>query len=112
MRYHVTTLGKLFYMHVPLSTKQYELVPASAGTLCTTGAVLVGWQPIGRRCSWWPTSLIPVVAVVFICGLSDVLINEYLFIYLVAQLRVRMLINGLGLRGQAQGKSPLLGGSG
>jgi len=30
----------------------------------------VGWQPIGRRCSWWPTgaaptSLIPVVAVVF-----------------------------------------------
>jgi len=46
--------------------------------------VLVGWQPIGRRCSWWPTgaapaSLIPVVAVVFICGLSDVLINEYLF---------------------------------
>jgi len=24
----------------------------------------------------------PVVAVVFICGLSDVLINEYLFIYL------------------------------
>jgi len=35
-----------------------------------TGAVLVGWQPIGRRCSWWPTgtapaSLIPVVAVVF-----------------------------------------------
>jgi len=30
-----------------------------------------------------PASLIPVVAVVFICGLSDVLINEYLFfIYL------------------------------
>jgi len=28
-----------------------------------------------------PASLIPVVAVVFICGLSDVLINEYLFIY-------------------------------
>jgi len=25
-------LGKLFYMHVPLSTKQYKLVPASAGT--------------------------------------------------------------------------------
>jgi len=49
--------------------------------------VLVGWQPIGRRCSWWPTgaapaSLIPVVAVVFICGLSDVIMNEYLFIYL------------------------------
>jgi len=32
MRYHVTTLGKLFHMHVPLSTKQYKLVPASAGT--------------------------------------------------------------------------------
>jgi len=33
MRYHViTTLGKLFYMHVPLSTKQYKLVPALAGT--------------------------------------------------------------------------------
>jgi len=29
-----------------------------------------------------PASLIPVVAVVFICGLSDVLINEYLFFYL------------------------------
>jgi len=48
--------------------------------------VLVGCQPIGRHCSWWPTgaapaSLIPVVVVVFICGLSDVLINEYLFIY-------------------------------
>jgi len=28
-------------------------------------------------------SLIPVVAVVFICGLSDVLIKEYLFIYLL-----------------------------
>jgi len=75
-------------MHVPLSTKQYKLVPASAGTYCTTGAVLVGWQPIGRRCSWWPTgaapaSLIPVVAVVFFCGLSDVLINEYLFILFV-----------------------------
>jgi len=27
-----------------------------------------------------PASLIPVVAVVFICGLSDVLINEYFFI--------------------------------
>jgi len=32
--------------------------------------VLVGWQPIGRRCNWWPTgaapaSLIPVVAIVF-----------------------------------------------
>jgi len=27
-----------------------------------------------------PASLIPVVAIVFICGLSDVLINEYLFI--------------------------------
>jgi len=64
-------LEQVVYMHVPLSTKQYKLVPASAG--------------IGRRCSWWPTgatpaSLIPVVAVVFICGLSDVLINEYLFI--------------------------------
>jgi len=52
--------------------------------------VLVDWQPIGRRCSWWPTdatpaSLIPVVAVVLICGLSDVLIKEYLFIYLFSQ---------------------------
>jgi len=28
-----------------------------------------------------PASLIPVVAVVFICGLSDVLINEYLFLF-------------------------------
>jgi len=44
-------LGQVVYMHVPLSTKQYKLVPASAGTKCTTGAVLVGWQPIGRRCS-------------------------------------------------------------
>jgi len=26
-----------------------------------------------------PASLIPVVAVVFICGLSDVLINEYFY---------------------------------
>jgi len=57
-------------MHVPLSTKQYKLVTASAGTYCTTGAVLVGWQPTDRRCSWWPTgaapaSLIPVVAIVF-----------------------------------------------
>jgi len=74
-------------MHVPLSTKQYKLVPASAGTYCTTGAVLVGWQPIGRRYSWWPTGaapalLIPVVALYFVCGLSDVIINEYLFIYL------------------------------
>jgi len=54
--------------------------------------VLVGWQPIGRRCSWWPTgaapaSLIPVVAVVFICGLSDVLINEYLLLLLVQTAR-------------------------
>jgi len=52
--------------------------------------VLVGWQPIDRRCSWWPTgaapaSLIPVVAAVFICGLSDVLINEYLFIYVKSE---------------------------
>jgi len=49
--------------------------------------VLVGWQPIGRRYSWWPTgaapaSLTPVVDVVFICGLSDVIINEYLFLVL------------------------------
>jgi len=28
-----------------------------------------------------PASLIPVVAVVFICGLSDVLINEYYYYY-------------------------------
>jgi len=28
-----------------------------------------------------PASLIPVVAVVFICGLSDDLINEYLFYF-------------------------------
>jgi len=49
--------------------------------------VLVGWQPIGKRCSWWPTgaapaSLIPVVAVVFICGLSDVLIKR-IFIFIL-----------------------------
>jgi len=25
-------LGQVVYMHVPLSTKQYKLVPASAGT--------------------------------------------------------------------------------
>jgi len=83
-------LGQVVYMHVPLSTKQYKLVPAFAGTYCTTGAVLVGWQPIGRHYSWWPTGtapalLIPVVAIVFIRGLSDVLINEYLFIYLSTQ---------------------------
>jgi len=35
-------------MHVPLYTKQHKLVPASAGTYCTTGAVLAGWQPIGQ----------------------------------------------------------------
>jgi len=29
-----------------------------------------------------PASLIAVVAVVIICGLSDVLINEYLFIFI------------------------------
>jgi len=51
-------------MHVPLSTKQYKLVPASGAA---------------------PASLIPVVAVVFICSLSDVLINEYLFILLTTE---------------------------
>jgi len=55
----------------------------------------VSGQPIGRRCSWWPTgaapaSLIPVDAVVFICGLSDVLINEYL-LYLLLLLLAAIL---------------------
>jgi len=42
--------------------------------------VPVGWQPIGRRCSWWPTgaapaSLIPVFAVAFHL--------RFLFIYFI-----------------------------
>jgi len=74
-------------MHVPLSTKQYKLVPASAETQCISGAVLVGWQPIGRRRSWWPTgtgpaSLIPVVAVVFHLRFVRCL-NEYLLLLLL-----------------------------
>jgi len=41
-----------------------------------------------------PASLIPVVAVVFICALSDVLINEYLFIilFILLWLTLQLLI--------------------
>jgi len=52
----------------------------------------VGWRPVGRRCSWWPTgaapaSLMPVVAVVFYlrfvrCHNKRIFI--YLFIYFYA----------------------------
>jgi len=74
-------------MHVPLSTKQYKLVPALAGTVHhRSGAgrlaayrLTLQYVPTGAA----PALLIPVVAVVFICGLSDVLINEYLFIYFI-----------------------------
>jgi len=82
---------------VPLSTKQYKLVPASAGTQCTTGAVLVGWQHIGRRCivgaNWRRSSIANTCGCrcIFICGLSDVLINEYLFIYLLLFITVEIL---------------------
>jgi len=51
-----------------------------------TGAVLVCWQPIGRRYSWWatgaaPASLIPVVAVVFYLRFVRCH-NKRIFIYL------------------------------
>jgi len=34
--------GQVVHTRVPLFTKQYELVPASAGVKCTTGACCVG----------------------------------------------------------------------
>jgi len=51
-----------------------------------------------------PASLIPVVAVVFICGLSDVLINEYLFIYLFILFHLRWIKYGRFLYGERKGE--------
>ena len=56
--------GQVVHTRVPLFTKQYKLVPASAGVKCTTGAVLgmlaataVGSQPVPlqhRSYLWLP----------------------------------------------------------
>jgi len=67
------TLGKLFtHMCLYSFTKQYKLVPASAGGKVhhRSGVGYTGcWQPFGGPCGWRPTgatpsSFLPVVAVV------------------------------------------------
>jgi len=73
MCYHITTLGKLFTCTC--------LCPPSSISWYQLQLYLVHHRSGASRLAA-PASLIPVVAVVFICGLSDVLINEYLFIYL------------------------------
>jgi len=61
--------GQVVHTHVPLFTKQYNLVPASAGVKCTTGAVLGMLAAIRRTLRLaanrrHSSIVLPVVAVV------------------------------------------------
>ena len=62
--------GQVVHTRVPLFTKQYKLVPASAGGKSAPREwCWVCWQPFGGPYGWRPTgttpaSFLPVVAVV------------------------------------------------
>jgi len=61
-------------------------------------AVLVGWQPIGRRYSWWPTraapaSLIPGCRCIHLRFVGY--LNKRIFIYLFIYFRSEFVLVGL-----------------